>query len=144
MTLADRFWAKVDKGGPNGCWVWTGAVRTTGYGGINIGIVNGKRDRVAQAHRVAYELVIGPITEGLELDHLCRNRLCVNPAHLEPVTHRENGLRGSGPVGTNSRKTHCKRGHPFDEANTYLTKQGARYCRACHVLHERRYQLAKI
>src|SRR6266576_3456485 len=99
-----RFWAKVDRRGSEECWPWQ-ANRGRGYGNVWIA------GRMYRAHRVAYELLIGPIPEGLTLDHLCRNRGCVNPAHLEPVTSRENTLRGEGISANNARKTHCKHGH---------------------------------
>lgn len=110
-----------------GCWLWTAAVGGGGYGYL------WAHGRVARAHRVAYELHVGPIPEGLDLDHLCRNRLCVNPEHLEPVTRSENlrrGLHGGGPIP----KAECKRGHPFDAENTRITSTGKRRCRACHRL----------
>lgn len=82
------FWDRVDKDGPGGCWIWTGSVEGKGYGHPTIA---GKKH---PAHRLAYELLVGPVPEGLHLDHLCRVRRCVNPEHLEPVTSRENSLRG--------------------------------------------------
>lgn len=107
----------------SGCWLWTGSVDGPGYGKISAdGVLIG-------AHRVAYQLFVGPIPAGLHLDHLCRVRACVNPAHLEPVTHRENTRRG-GPYNARAQQTHCKRGHPFDEDNTYLWRR-SRHCRAC-------------
>lgn len=108
----------------NGCWDWRLSL-VKGYGVVNI---DGKK---VAAHRFVYELCEGPIPEGLTLDHLCRNRRCVNPAHLEPVTGRENTLRGEGLAARQARQTHCIHGHPFDEANTGYHKTGARYCRAC-------------
>lgn len=84
-----------------------------------------------RAHRVSYETFVGPIPAGLTLDHLCRNTLCINPAHLEPVTIKENVLRGDGPTARNARKTHCDRGHAFDETNTGPNANGGRSCRAC-------------
>lgn len=88
-TVEDRFWAKVDKtSDPNGCWLWTASVGSHGYGAFGVG------QAVKVAHRIAYELTVGPIPEGLHLDHLCRRHACVNPAHLHPVTLRENVGRG--------------------------------------------------
>lgn len=108
-----------------GCWIWQCRVDRHGYGKIGI-------NRTSKlAHRVSYETFVGPIPEGLQLDHLCRVRACVNPAHLEPVTHRENGRRGTGFAARCARKTHCPRGHAYDEANTRISPQGSRICRAC-------------
>ncbi|MDP9224875.1 MAG: HNH endonuclease [Actinomycetota bacterium] len=95
------------------------------------------------AHRVAYELLVGPIPEGLTLDHLCRNTSCVNPQHLEPVTVRENVLRGMGWGAKNKRKTHCHRGHPFDAKNTLRIPGGTRKCRTCANQASREYRLRK-
>ena len=89
------------------------------------------------AHRVVYEILVGPIPVGLELDHLCRNRACVNPDHLEPVTTRTNLLRGYSPWACRARQTHCKRGHEFTPENTYGTGDGRRYCRTCRRAHHR-------
>jgi hypothetical protein len=86
VPLADRFWAKVDRRGPDDCWIWLGAKISSGYGTIYFG----GKVRIVLAHRVAFELEVGPIPDGLELDHLCFERACVNPAHLEPVTKQEN------------------------------------------------------
>jgi hypothetical protein len=134
--LIDRFWEKVDRTGD--CWVWTAATVRDGYGCIGDGAPS---RRVLDAHRLAYQWLKGPIPEGLELDHLCRNRRCVNPDHMEAVTHRENMWRGNAPTVAQAKQTHCKRGHPFDEANTYYFKQQpwrkvhiGRQCRACHKL----------
>ncbi len=121
---AERFWAKVEK--TDGCWLWTAARQPSGYGrfGVSLG-------RTVFAHRLAYEMAHGAIPDGLELDHLCRNRGCVRPDHLEPVTHRENLLRGDGIPGRRARQTHCIHGHPFDAANTAI-RRGCRECRACN------------
>lgn len=119
---------------PNsGCVLWMGFIhRRSGYGMMGAKI-DGKKFNYA--HKVAYELVKGSVPKGLELDHLCRIRCCVNPDHLEPVTRRENIMRGLAPIvnGSDHRaKTHCKHGHPYDEANTYWDARGHRSCRACH------------
>lgn len=139
-TTAERFWAKVDQSaGPDGCWIWTGARTTAGYGHFTLS----KPRRGVYAHRFAYELLVGPIPDGLPLDHLCRNRRCVNPAHLEPVTHRENILRGTSPIPANAVKTHCDQGHEFTPENTYIYSDGGRKCRTCRRLQQRRYVEAK-
>lgn len=129
----ERFWSKVDKAGPlprwapflGPCWVWTDALDRDGYG--NFG-VDGAHLR---PHRFAYELLVGPIPDGLVLDHLCRVRRCVNPTHLEPVTPAQNTFRGRALPVINARKTHCVNGHPFDDENTIITASGKRRCRAC-------------
>lgn len=135
-TMADRLWGRVTK--TESCWLWTGYVNSLGYGRIALPR-NGGPVRSAQAHRVAYELLVGPIPEGLVLDHLCRNPSCVNPAHLEPVSDRENILRGVSPSAANAAKDECAKGHRLDDANTYRHAyrrvSGAvaegRQCRAC-------------
>jgi hypothetical protein len=117
-----RFWPRVRK--TQGCWLWTGG--NNGKYGV---FFNGQRK--VYAHRFAYEDPIGPIPQGLQLDHLCRTPLCVRPDHLEPVTARVNQRRGL--KGT---QTHCLRGHPFDEANTIIRSNGTRRCRACARLRD--------
>lgn len=118
------FWRKVDK--TPTCWLWTGTSADGRYGRFHL------LGRNYQAHRWAYEQLVGPIPEGLQLDHLCRVTLCVNPDHLEPVTGRVNTLRGNTIQAANAAKTHCKHGHPFDEANTYIrASDNGRICRTC-------------
>lgn len=104
VPAEDRFWMQVVM--VENCWEWIGTVNSGGYGSFNDG-------RQFKAHRWSYARFKGPIPPSLTLDHLCRNRRCVNPDHLEPVTNRENILRGNGPTAENARKTHCKRGHPL-------------------------------
>lgn len=135
LTSKDRarFWSKVQRG--DGCWQWTDAPSAAGYGYFGYGGRNGTK---VPAHRIAYELAVGPIPLGKQIDHLCRNRRCVNPAHLEAVTQRQNLLRGLGSSALNARKTRCKRGHPFDDENTYMDRAGRRQCRACRRLHAQR------
>lgn len=121
--LEERLWSKVDASGD--CWLWTAHV-ADGYGYIRDGT------KTCRVHRVVWELLVGPIPDGMQLDHLCRVRRCVNPDHLEPVTGRENRLRS--PIhwsGVLARKTHCKRGHEFTAENTYVEKRGTRNCRTC-------------
>lgn len=122
IPLAIRFWQKVVKS--EGCWEWTGAHDGGGYGHIK---VDGK---MLKAHRISYEWARGEIPPSLDIDHLCRNRSCVNPAHMEPVPRRENTRRGEGATAQHGRKTHCKRGHEFTPENTYRYRTG-RICRTC-------------
>lgn len=133
LRLAERFFAKVDKRGRDECWLWRAAL-SNGYGAFWL---HGHQE---PAHRVAYKMLIGPIPEGLTIDHLCRNRPCVNPAHMEPVTNGENVLRGIGITAINVTKTHCPQGHPYDEANTIVSRTGKRSCRACHRAFTRRWR----
>lgn len=108
----------------SGCWIWQRGGNGCGYGILRVG------RKSVLAHRHYYEQHVGPIPAGLVIDHLCRNPSCVNPAHLEVVTVRENTLRGVGPAARNAVKTHCPKGHAYDDANTHI-KKGTRQCRAC-------------
>lgn len=123
----------------DGCWPWTAAKSDNGYGRVGRGSTT-----TLLAHRIVYELLIGPIPAGLELDHLCRRRDCVRPDHLEPVTHRVNVQRGpKDGYGWRGRLTECGRGHPYDAANTRHRRDGSRVCRTCHRATQARYRKAQ-
>ncbi|MEV4521473.1 HNH endonuclease [Micromonospora tulbaghiae] len=121
----------------SGCWLWTAAKNAYGYGVIGL---TGQH-RTVLAHRATYEMFVGPIPDGHDLDHLCRVRHCVSPAHLEPVTRRINLLRGAGETARNAAKTHCPKGHPYSGANLIVRKSGQRYCRTCHNSRKRAARL---
>lgn len=110
----------------SGCWVWVGACDRDGYSRMSID------GRVRMAHRVSYESYAGKIPDGLTIDHLCRVRCCINPTHLEAVTHKVNTLRGTSVSAINKAKTHCANGHEFTDDNTY-SKNGRRQCRTCKI-----------
>lgn len=119
--LPERLSSKIATD-PSGCWRWTASLRD-GYGQVRVG------SRVRGAHVVVYELLVGSVPDGMELDHACRNRWCVNPEHLSPMTHRENVLRGEAPSAVNARKTHCPRGHQLGGDNG--RPSAPRVCRIC-------------
>lgn len=124
--FAERLLSRVDQsGGPNACWPWLGSMHLNGYAQVTT-----PEHASYLGHRAMYELLIGPIPEGLDLDHLCRNRACVNPTHLEPVTRQVNLLRGIGIPAQQVKKTHCPAGHPYDAENTAMDA-GHRLCRTC-------------
>jgi len=132
-SLENRFWSKVDRRGDDECWPWTAGQNGDGYGLFYV-----DRSRPKElAHRFAYELLVGPIPEGLDIDHVsesgCAMRHCMNAlAHMEPVTRRENVLRGTGLPAANALKTHCAEGHEFTPENTYVYPDGRhRECRTC-------------
>jgi hypothetical protein len=125
QSSEERFWAKVNK--TDTCWLWIGGQNGVGYG---VAWPDGKQ---TYAHRFAYELLVGPIPSGLDLDHLCRVRYCVRPDHLEPVTRQENLRRGRG----HGSEIACPRGHPYDEGNTRVSC-GHRFCRTCDREYQRR------
>jgi hypothetical protein len=121
LNTAEGIWSHVAVGTARECWPYQGRLTTKGYGQFYF---NGRRH---SAHRVAYELAIGPVPSGAQLDHLCRNRACCNPSHLEPVSPKEDTRRS--PIH-NGAKTHCPHGHPYSAENTRRYR-GSRYCRTC-------------
>jgi hypothetical protein len=126
MILGQRFWGKVNKA-PSGCWLWTSAIDDNGYPVFWVD----EKHRAARAYRLSYEALVGPIPDGLTLDHLCRVKLCVNPRHLDPCTKGENAKRSpDAPYHVKARYTHCEKGHEFTAANTII-HHGRRECRIC-------------
>jgi hypothetical protein len=143
-SLLDRAMSHIEPQA-DGCWLWTGSTQKNGYGTIHVCRENGKVI-VGRAHRVVYELLAGPIPEGLDLDHLCRVRKCVNPKHLEPVTRSVNLKRGVGGEVARASKaliTHCPSGHPYSGENLYVTNDGKRTCRTCRSAASRAYKQRK-
>jgi hypothetical protein len=131
------FWKDVEK--TDTCWNWHGDKIPAGYGQIGT-----REHKKVLVHRFSYELHKGPIPEGLQIDHLCRNTSCVNPDHLEAVTREENILRSDSISTRNKLKTHCRHGHPYNDANTIWKNKGRdRACRTCHILRCRRDYEAK-
>lgn len=133
-----RFWTRIDPCRTDGCMIWTGGLDSHGYGQFWDGTHN------VRVHRWAYEHFVGPIPLGLQIDHVrkrgCESRACTEPTHLEPITGRENTLRGSTTPAKNAIKTHCIRNHEFTTKNTYITSKGWRMCLACSRVryHEKR------
>lgn len=144
------FWSKVDFDGPiparrpdlGHCWVWGGSIKPNGYGCYRPVHAFDVEQRTFQSHRFAYLYVFDVLPEG-EADHLCRNIACMNPFHLEFVTHQVNVLRGETIAARAAATTHCPRGHAFDLLNTHFKVNGARGCRACdrQRAHEKRQRL---
>jgi hypothetical protein len=140
VVMSDRIWLHIDQsGGPDACWPWTARRTADGYGRYNVRSLGTQRTWVA--HRLVYEMVVGAIPDGLQVDHRCHvaseciggpscpHRRCCNPTHLEPTTLGDNVRRGNAG---RSRPAHCRYGHPFDAANTHVRPSGYRTCRTCH------------
>lgn len=136
LSPEQRFWAKVEK--TDTCWNWTAAKhKKTGYGFFTF------TNRPELVHRIAYRLCKGDIPGRLTVDHLCRNRLCVNPDHLDLCTRGENTMRGNTITAANLQKTHCSKGHPYSGENLLIKDGKHRRCRRCHADWNRNYMRAK-
>ena len=140
ININDRFWSKVDKDiKKKECWIWIAGKDKDGYGNFT-----DKNNRMVKAHRFSYELMFGKIPKGLVSDHLCRNRSCVNPFHIEIVTIKENNRRSLCMSGVNARKTHCIRGHEFskENINERIESSGiTRRCKQCIKIRGKEYKL---
>jgi hypothetical protein len=128
-----RIMEKIERSAATGCWLWTASCRQNGYGQVYF------RGTMTEAHRAVWTLHRGSVPIGMQLDHLCRVRSCVNPDHLEVVTGRENTYRSLAPSAMNKRKTQCVNGHAFDDTNTWISG-GKRYCRECRRRRVREFQ----
>lgn len=126
-----KFLGRIQPNIKTRCWYWLGVPSKAGYGTMSVA------SKVMYAHRISHELFTGPIPDGLTIDHLCRVRHCVNPAHLEAVTQRVNNLRGTGMSARHAKVTHCPFGHAYDAANTIVAEPGIRKCRACKARRDR-------
>lgn len=129
----NRFWDKVNIKSDTECWEWTACTDGRGYGAFSM------KNKAQKAYRVSYELTFGAIPKGFDIDHLCRNTLCVNPKHLEAVSHRENVMRGNSFMAKKAKQTHCSHGHEYTPENTGK-HHGRRYCKACQKTPEQKYK----
>jgi hypothetical protein len=139
-SIKSRILAWIKK--VDGCWEWQGHLSQDGYGRIQMGSRKDNTRKVKEAHIISYESFVGKVPEGLVLDHLCRNRRCVNPTHLEPVTMYENIKRGEAGKHFKD-KTHCPAGHPYQGTNVMLTTKGYRRCRKCTYTQTMKYYYQK-
>jgi hypothetical protein len=142
-TEVERFESKIGRSTDTACWTWTGPLTKGGYGLFGLTrTALGQRTKNVYAHRYSYERSKGPIPDGLQIDHLCRNRRCINPDHLEAVTGSVNVRRGEAPQMRRLRRTQCKYGHPFTQENTYRLRT-CRYCKTCMREAGARYRTRK-
>jgi len=128
-NIRDRFWSKVNR--TSTCWLWAAATDKDGYGAFMVGSKKNHTKRMKKSHRISYQWAKGPIANGLEIDHICRVRECVNPDHLEAVTHRINWMRGDNHAAKNMTKTHCRKGHEYSGKNLRVNSLGKRCCKMC-------------
>ncbi len=133
FEIRKRFESKIEVLITN-CWKWKGRIEKNGYGRFSY-----KHDQIISSHRMSYLLYRGPIDMGLTIDHLCKNKWCVNPSHLEVVTMKENLRRSFNITNINEHKTHCKSGHPFSLSNTYIRPDGSRQCKICRSIAQQKY-----
>ena len=147
LTTEERFWQKTHKPLlPNTCWLWKGHLDKDGYGTFYTGSRTNKTRRGIRAHRFVYALLVGPIPENMTIDHICRCRNCVNPKHLRLLSATDNLMAGMGIQAQNKRKTHCKRGHPFEGHTLQIVHRGnriERHCRECKRLWMAEYRARK-
>ena len=156
VPVAERFWPKVDVRGPDECWPWLAYLDKEGHGRFTVMGDDGRGHPIG-AHRMAYQLAVGQIPEGMHIDHTChtndagcreakncQHRRCCNPRHLEPVTPDENRWRGRWAPTENAKRTHCQRGHEFTDENTYFPARGGRQCRECMRMRDRRRRSTKV
>lgn len=137
QNSGDRFWSLVNRPAPHDCWIWLGGKTDGGYGRF------WACGRSWKAHVISYAILIGiDVPEGQELDHTCKNPSCVNPRHLEPVSHKINVLRGSAPTAINARRRTCVSGHDLSGQNLYLYKGKHRHCKICRAARLREYRRA--
>jgi hypothetical protein len=135
LSPEQRFWAKVSAPDSDGCWNWNGSTsKKTGYGQFAL-----DNKTPLLVHRIAYSLLRGEIPPKMTIDHLCRNRRCVNPDHMDICTRGENTMRGNTITAANLRKTHCGKGHPYSGENLIVKAEGFRRCRQCHAEWNRKY-----
>lgn len=138
-TIGKRLLSHIIVNPVTRCWEWQSDIDANGYGRVTV------EGKTAYAHRVSYTTWAGPIPPGLVVDHVCRVRHCINPAHLEAVTNTVNTLRGTSPIAKNARKTHCPQGHPYTGSNLRVNRN-RRYCVACQNERnrQRRRQVSRV
>ena len=139
LSLEDRIWAHIVPEPNTGCWFWSGSHNNSGYARINLKTTKSKTGwKTCYLHRVTYEMYVGPIPNGKQIDHLCRQRGCCNPEHLEAVTPQQNVARGLASAVNAAHKTHCPYGHEYNDDNTYIDSKGWQHCNECRRQRDRK------